>query len=65
MDMAVIFCISKKIKVNFPSLIYQHLAHCVPSRTKVGYGAIFSTVFENARVVLKGKYGAWMKSQKM
>ncbi|XP_021747556.1 dynein assembly factor 4, axonemal-like [Chenopodium quinoa] len=58
MDMAVIFCLSKKIKVNFPALMYQHLAHCIPSRTKVGYGAILSTVFENAGVVLKGRYGA-------
>ena len=37
MDMAVIFCLSIKIKLNFPSLMYQHLAHCVPEKNKVGY----------------------------
>ncbi|XP_021742810.1 uncharacterized protein LOC110708895 [Chenopodium quinoa] len=57
LDMALIFCMSKKIKINFPALMIQHLEHCIEKEIKVGYAAILASVFENLGVQLRDFYG--------
>ncbi|XP_021722943.1 uncharacterized protein LOC110690425 isoform X2 [Chenopodium quinoa] len=55
--MALIFCMSKKIKINFPSLMMQHLKHCIEKEIKIGYGATLATMFEDLGVKLVDFYG--------
>ena len=57
LDMTIVFCMSKKLKINFPSLMMQHLEHTVPRGYKVGYGAILASVFESLGVELVDYYG--------
>ena len=52
LDISVMYCLAKKIKINFPALMIQHLEHCVPKGFKVGYGALLTTVFESLDVEL-------------
>lgn len=58
LDMTIIFCLVKKIKINFPSLMLQHLEHTVPKGYKVGYGALLASVMEELGVELVDFYGA-------
>ena len=47
LDSVLIYCLAKKIQINFPSIMIQHLSHCVPKGWKVGYGNLLTYVFES------------------
>ena len=56
LDCAVIYCLTNRIKVNFPSLMISHLDHTVPSGYKVGYGTLLTKIFKSFQVPLE-QYG--------
>lgn len=52
MDLSLMFCMAKNIKINSPSLRISHLSYYISHNNKIGYGNLVSTILKNCQVKL-------------
>ncbi|XP_021741690.1 uncharacterized protein LOC110707921 isoform X1 [Chenopodium quinoa] len=51
LDASLIFCLAKKVSINFPALMIAHLDHCIPD-LHIPYGSLLTVVFQDLKVPL-------------
>lgn len=56
------FCLANKLKINFPSLLIQHLTYTVENDFLVGYGNLLSNMFVSKGVDLSNEYAVELKA---
>lgn len=46
LDAVLMYCLENKIQINFPSIMIQHLTHCITHNMMIGYGNLLMYLFE-------------------
>nr|ABM55243.1 hypothetical protein [Beta vulgaris] len=54
LDLIYIHCLASHKRINFPSLMIQHMSHCIDNGFVVGYGALITEILIKFKVRISG-----------